>query len=58
MLEFLNLRTEAFGLDISDLSLKLVKLKRKKRGLALSSFTEIKMRPGIVEEGEIRKDSS
>lgn len=56
MLEFFNLKPEAFGLDISDLSLKLVKLKRKKKGLALSSFIEIKMNPGIVEKGEIKDE--
>jgi len=29
MLEFLTLKPEAFGLDISDLSLKIVKLKKR-----------------------------
>jgi len=51
---FLNLKPEAFGLDISDLSLKIIKLKRKKDFFKLSSFGEAEIKPGIIEGGEIK----
>lgn len=52
--EFLDLKPEAFGLDISDLSLKIVKLKKTKNGYDLVSFGEEKIQPGIIKEGEIK----
>jgi len=58
MLEFLNLKPEAFGLDISDLSLKIAKLKKKKGILSMASFGEAKIPPGIIEEGEIKDKKS
>ncbi|MDI6591778.1 MAG: type IV pilus assembly protein PilM [Patescibacteria group bacterium] len=54
MLEFLSLKPEAFGLDISDLSLKIIKLKKKGDKLALASFLEEKIKPGIIKNGEIK----
>ena len=56
MLEFLTLKPEAFGLDISDLSLKIVKLKRKGKLLTLSSFLEEDIGQGIIKEGEIKDE--
>jgi len=56
MLEFLILQPEAFGLDISDLSLKIIKLKRKGKNLDLASFGEYPIKPGIIKEGEIKKE--
>jgi len=55
MLEFFTLKTKAFGLDISDLSLKIVQLKKKGNFFALSSFGEFSIEPGIIKEGEIRE---
>ena len=55
-MEFLNLKPEAFGLDISDLSLKIVKLKRKGKFLTLSSFLEKDINQGIIKEGEIKDE--
>jgi type IV pilus assembly protein PilM len=58
MLEVLTLKPEAFGLDISDLSLKILKL-RKKRGLfSLASFGEEKIPQGLIVEGEIKDEES
>lgn len=54
MLEFLSLKQQAFGLDISDLSLKIVKLKRRGQFFDLASFGEAQIKPGIVKKGEIR----
>lgn len=56
MLSFLTLKPEAFGLDISDLSLKITKLKKKRGGLTLASFGESEIKPGIIKGGEIKDD--
>ena len=53
MLEFLNLKPEAFGMDISDLSLKIIKLKRKRGSLGLSSFLKEPIPSGIIKKGKI-----
>jgi len=53
MLSFLNLKPKAFGLDISDLSLKIIKLEKKGNGLELACFGETMIQPGIVDKGEI-----
>lgn len=54
MLEALILKPESFGLDISDLSLKIAKLKKKRGYFKLSSFGEVKLNPGIISAGEIK----
>lgn len=56
MLDIFNLKTEPFGLDISDLSLKITKLKRKKTFFDLAFFGESEIRPGIIKEGEIKDE--
>lgn len=55
MFDYFNLNPDFFGLDISDLSLKIAKLK-KSRGLILSSFGEKQIPKGIVESGEIKNE--
>ena len=54
MLEFLKLETESFGLDISDLSFKIAKLKKKGKHFSLASWGEFSLKPGIIQEGEIK----
>lgn len=54
MLEVLTLKPEAFGLDISDLSLKIIKLKKRGKVFDLAAFGEEKIQPGIIKEGEIK----
>ncbi|MFC1789383.1 type IV pilus assembly protein PilM [Patescibacteria group bacterium] len=54
MFDSLNLKPEAFGLDISDLSLKIAKLKKKGKFLSLDAFGETEIAPGIISEGEIK----
>ena len=56
MLEFLNIHPAAFGLDISDLSVKVAQLKKSKGGFSLSSFGEFPIGPGIIEHGQIQKE--
>lgn len=53
-MKFLTLQPEAFGIDISDLSLKIAKLKKKRGGLSLVSFGLEKIQPGIIKSGEIK----
>lgn len=50
-----KLESQSFGLDISDLSLKIIKLEKAREGLRLSSFGETKIPSGIIEGGEIKK---
>jgi len=52
----LDLKYEAFGLDINDLSLKIVKLKKGHRGFALTSFNEVRIAPGIIEDGVVKEE--
>ncbi len=58
MLTLLNLKPEAFGLDISDLSLKIVKLGKKGKFFNLTSFGEEKIKPGIIKGGEIKDEKA
>ncbi len=55
MLDFLNLKPEFFGLDISDFSLKIAKIKKGREFLELESFSETEIAPGIIKKGEIKK---
>ena len=56
MLGFLTLHPQAFGLDISDLSLKIVQLEKKQRGFRLSSVGGGELEQGILEAGEIKDE--
>ena len=56
-MSFLNLKTEAFGLDINDTSLKIIKLKKKHGFLQPVSFNEKKLEPGIIENGVIKNEN-
>lgn len=58
MIDFLTLKPETFGLDISDLSLKIVKLKKRGGSLSLASWGEMKIKQGIIKEGEIKDEAA
>jgi len=58
MLEILNLKPESFALDISDFSLKIIKLKKRGNNLTLASFGEKTIKPGIIKEGEIKDEAA
>jgi type IV pilus assembly protein PilM len=58
MLELLTLKPKAFGLDISDLSLKIIKLKKRGKFFDLASFEEKKIKPGIIKVGEIKDEKA
>ena len=57
-MKFLSLEKEAFGLDISDLSLKIIKLKKKKHSFSVASFNQIPIAPGIIERGVIKNEDA
>lgn len=56
MLEFLTLHPPVFGLDISDLSLKFVYLKKAGDRIEVVSFGESALPEGVVSKGEILKE--
>jgi len=58
MKDFLVLRPLGFGLDISDLSLKIVNLQRRDRFFDLASWGEAAVPPGIIEQGEIKDEKA
>ncbi len=57
-MNFLTLKPETFGLDISDLSLKVVKLKKRGKVFSLASFGEQDINHGIIKAGEIRDEAA
>ena len=52
--DFLTLRLQPFGLDISDLSLKVVKLEKRGRAFRLAAVGAAPINPGIISAGEIK----
>jgi type IV pilus assembly protein PilM len=58
MFNFLELEPESFGLDISDLSLKVAKLKKKGKGFKLASWGELEIKRGIIDQGEIKYEDA
>jgi len=56
MFNFLSLKQKAFGLDISDFSLKIAKLKKQGQFFSVDSFNEMPLENGIVRKGEIRDE--
>lgn len=57
-MDFLTLKPKAFGIDISDLSLKIANLKRKGKFFDLACFGEEKIKPGIIKGGEIKDEKA
>ena len=55
MFNLLSLKPDAFGIDISGLSVKLVKLKKANHGFDLASYNQESIELGVIENGEIKK---
>jgi Tfp pilus assembly PilM family ATPase len=53
-MEIFPIKPEAFGLEISDSFIKIAKLKKSGRSFKIVSFNELKISPGVVENGEIK----
>ncbi len=58
MLKVLTLKPEIFGLDISNSSLKIIKLKKRRKSFVLASFGEQRIKPGIIEGGEVKDEKA
>ena len=55
-MNFLSLQLEGFGLDFSDLGLRVVKLKKRGKFFDLASWKELKINKGVIEQGEIQQE--
>ncbi len=58
MFQFLNLQPEIFGVDVNDSSLRMVKLRKKRRGFAVVSYSEVDVPLGVVKEGVIQDNAA
>lgn len=56
MLEFLTLHPPAFGLDISDMSLKFMYLEKSAKGIRVASFGECPLPEDVIVQGEVKKE--
>jgi len=57
MLEFLNPKICGFGIDLSDLSIKIIRLKKRGANFELASLGRQEINEGLIEEGEIKKEA-
>jgi len=58
MFNFLSLKPESFGLDFSDYSLRLIRLRESRAGFNVASFNEIYLPEGIIRNGEIKDEEA
>jgi type IV pilus assembly protein PilM len=56
MFNFFNPKICSFGIDLSDLSIKIIDLKKERGIFSLASFGRQEIPPGLIEEGEIKKE--
>ncbi|MFA5047791.1 MAG: type IV pilus assembly protein PilM [Patescibacteria group bacterium] len=56
-MSFFNTTEKAFGLDISDNSLRLAQLQRKNRGIKVQLYNEIKLPKDCLVQGEIKQQT-
>lgn len=56
MIKFLNPSIQGFGIDLSDLSVKIINLKNGIGNFKLASFGRQEIAPGLIENGEIKKE--
>lgn len=56
MLSLFNPTIEAFGIDISDLSIKIAKLSNKRDNLILTSYGRTNIPAGVIDKGKIQKE--
>lgn len=58
MLKFLNLEPELFGLDISESSLKFIKLSKKHNFFNIDYSNQVNLPAGIISEGVIKNEAA
>lgn len=57
-MRLLDLKYDAFGLDINDSSIKILKLVKKHNKFLVVSFGSTNLKPGIIEAGAIKDDKA
>jgi len=57
MFDFPSQKISGFGIDLSDLSLKIINLKKRNKKIALASFNRQDIKEGIIEGGEIKQEA-
>lgn len=57
MLNFFNPKISSFGLDLSDLSIKIANVKKRGPDFCLTSFGRQEIKEGLIENGEIKKEA-
>ncbi len=55
-IDFLSLYPEAFGIDLSDLSVKIAQLKKTGDRISLVSWNTLPIPEGLIEQGDIKKE--
>ena len=56
MFQFFQPKIQSFGIDLSDFSIKIISLEKSKK-ISLASFGRQEIASGIIEEGEIKKET-
>ncbi|MBU4204792.1 type IV pilus assembly protein PilM [Patescibacteria group bacterium] len=56
MFNSLNINPTAFGLDVSNSSIKIIQLKKSGKLFKLVSWGETQIEPGVIENGEIKNE--
>jgi len=52
------LKQKVFGLDLSDLSIKIAQLKKEKGGIILAAHSRYEIPEGVIDNGEIKDESA
>jgi len=55
-MKIFSLEPEAFGIDFSDLRMRIVKLKKKGKFFDLASWNSVNMPVGVIENGEVKDE--
>jgi len=58
MFEIFSLKTDAFGLEITDYAVRVAQFKKNRNSIAGFRFNAVDLAPGIVKDGEIKNQSA
>lgn len=56
MFDFFTPKISGFGIDLSDLSIKVINLKKNRENFRLAAFNRQDIKEGLIEEGEIKQE--
>ena len=57
MFDFPSIKNPAFGIDLSDWSIKIANLEKRGDGFFLAGFGRQEIKEGLIEEGQIKNES-